>query len=274
MEIVTWNVKRNGASVLDALARICRPDVVTLQEVRREHHDAFRQRLDTLGLPHFVYSGQDDAVKGYGNVIASRWKLRYRREEVPQPQAIAQATILIDRRPTVVITAHAPNFSKNGLEKIDILIFLAKLIREVRGKPCIVTGDFNEPRFEIQDGRIVTFGQKRNRDGRFVYRIQRKFGGRSCTGEQWDAAVRWIFENREEHGLRHAYWEVCGHCATDVSHVVSSGDPRWFDHLFVSSHFRVQRCSYLHELRAPGLSDHSALAAKLAFRAMNARGSC
>lgn len=150
--------------------------------------------------------------------------------------------------------------------KIDTFKVLAKRVRAADDKPCILTGDFNEPRFDLQDKRIVTWGQERNREGRFACWNEWTFRGRSGTGEEWDAAVRWFFENSTEHGLRHAYWEACGQGATAVSHV-SGGSPRWFDHIFVSRDFRVVRCSYLQDLRGREVSDHSALLAKVELAA-------
>ena len=43
----------------------------------------------------------------------------------------------------------------------------------------------------------------------------------------------------------------------------SRGNPRWFDHVFVSEHFRVDDCTYLHAFCDDGFSDHSALLAAL-----------
>jgi endonuclease/exonuclease/phosphatase family metal-dependent hydrolase len=66
--------------------------------------------------------------------------------------------------------------------------------------------------------------------------------------------------------MQHAYWEIYGRGVMPVSHV-NRGHPRWFDHMFVSPHFRVEQCEYVHELRGPELSDHSALRAKLLLKA-------
>jgi len=92
-------------------------------------------------------------------------------------------------------------------------------------------------------------------------RTGRTPGGRTGAGREWDAAVRWIFEKS---GLRHAYWEAHGHGTMDVSHVCR-GQKRWFDHMFVSDEFHVEKCDYLHQLRGEGCSDHSALCASLTF---------
>ena len=132
-----------------------------------------------------------------------------------------------------------------------------------------MAGDFNEPRLiPLQDrGRIVTWGQYWDgREGRFDCWERWRFRRRTGEGKDWDAAVRWIFEKDHEHGLRHAYWEAHGQGVMPVSHV-TRGQARWFDHMFVSQDFHVERCEYLHNLRLKGHSDHSALEAKLLLKA-------
>jgi endonuclease/exonuclease/phosphatase family metal-dependent hydrolase len=143
-------------------------------------------------------------------------------------------------------------------------------VGKAKGAPCIVTGDFNEPQYIIQDGRIVTWGQEREtRHGHFVCRgTWKDSSGRSDFNEKWDSAVRWLFEKQDEHGLRHTYWEARGRGSMDVSHM-TRGQKRWFDHMFVSSDFHVERCDYLHKLRGPCLSDHSGLSARLTLRAQS-----
>ena len=275
IQAVTWNVARQRAPVLDALVRIAPPDLATLQEVTIDAQDEFRERLVATGLKHIHYSGRTDVPsKHYGNIIASRWpldavQLQYSREELPWPQLLAQVTMTVNGQSIVVITAHIPNGSNNGWEKIDTFQVLAKLVRQAKGRLCIVTGDLNEPQFTMQDGHVVTWGQEQDGEGRFACWDEWEFRGRTGTGARWDAAVRRLFENNNDHGLRHAYWEAHGHGAMDVSHS-SRGKPRWFDHMFVSTDFRVESCVYLHALRAPGLSDHSALTARLVFNGLSA----
>ena len=99
------------------------------------------------------------------------------------------------------------------------------------------TCDFNEPRFDLQDKRIVTWGQERNREGRFACWNEWTFRGRSGTLAEPDAAVRWFFETALSMGSatligRHA----------DKGRQPSSRCLRcsswWFDHIFVSRDFR------------------------------------
>jgi hypothetical protein len=154
---------------------------------------------------------------------------------------------------------------------------LKRAVQKARGGPLIVAGDLNEPRYTpLQNGRIVTWGEWwDSHQGRFITssEIWRDRRGRRGTYKKWDTAVRWLFEPRNKHGLTHAYWERPHEPgAMAVSHLTHGGkraeQARWFDHMFVSSDFRVAQCEYIHKLRGPGRSDHSdhsALSATLIF---------
>ena len=161
MQVVTWNVKFRDAAVLEYLAQVAAPDIVALQEVTFKQEDAFRERLARMGLKAVYYSGRPDAERmDYGNIIASRWpldavELRYPPEQLPWPQALAQVSVTVDGRSIVVITAHIPNAAGYGWQKIDTFLVLNDLVRRAKGKPCIVTGDFNEPQSVMQDGSFI-----------------------------------------------------------------------------------------------------------------------
>jgi len=138
------------------------------------------------------------------------------------------------------------------------------MVLGLKGEPLVLTGDFNEPRWvPLQDGRIVTWGQDEH-DGRWLPWSTWTFDGISGSGERWDAAVRWFFENSNESGIRNAFWDFAGHGAMEASHF-SHGAERWFDHVFVSDCFRVGPCDYLRSFREDGFSDHSALIAALSY---------
>lgn len=272
IQLVTWNVHFQGARILDALKS--QPDVLALQEVTFNQRRAFEERLGRMGLKCCPDSQPQAGGKDYGNLIAARWTIepveaRSSGEKPPWAQLLVQASVSVNGRSFLVITVHIPNGSGYGWKKIDAFNALKDAAREAKGRPCILTGDFNEPQFiPLQDGgHIVTWGQEWNRQ-KGCYECWKKwsFQGRSGNGEEWDAAVRWIFEAHNEHGLQHAYWNAHGRGVMPVSHV-SRGQPRWFDHMFLSPHFTVELCEYLHELRGPALSDHSALQAKLLLKA-------
>jgi len=261
IQLVTWNVNRRRADVLDALKHLAKPDILTLQEVTFRWRKDFQDRLADMGLKWCCPDSQRHTRgKDYGSLIASCWKTdpvepRYLREKPAWHELLVQASMSVNGRTFLVINVHIPNGSKYGWKKIDTFKALNEVVRQAKGKPCIVTGDFNEPKLiPLQDGgRIVTWGQWWDADE----------GGYVSTGKwkQWDAAVRWIFEKHDEHQMRHAYWDH-ERGGMPVSHV-THGVPRWFDHLFVSPHFRVKQCEYLHSVRLEHISDHSALSARL-----------
>lgn len=269
IQIVTWNVHFQGARILDALKG--QPDVLALQEVTFNQRKAFKERLSKMGLKCYPDSQRRAGGKGYGNLIAIGSRLtfdpnkpRYPRENLPLPEALIQASVSVSGRSFLVISVHIPNGSRYGWKKIDTFEALNDVVREAKGNACVVAGDFNEPRYAKQDGRIVTWGQEWNaRRGRFVcWGCWKDSSGRCGCGEKWDSAVRWLFEKQDEHGLQHAYWMAHGRRGMPFSHV-THGKRRWFDHVFVSRHFRVKRCEYLHEVRREKFSDHSALSARL-----------
>jgi endonuclease/exonuclease/phosphatase family metal-dependent hydrolase len=271
-QVLTWNVNFRSTSVLDALSNLhTTPEIITLQEISIRHATAFQERLAELGLQYSFYSGRADSTeKRYGNLISSRWPIESTdfsslKTALPWPQLVAQVVIRINGSPINIITAHIPNGSGNGWAKIDTFRSLTEAILLLKGNPCILTGDFNEPQFALQDGRIVTFGQEINSDGCYSFWKHWSFKGRTGTGEEWDAAVRWFFEGREEHSLRHAFWEVSSYGKMEPTHI-SHGKPRWFDHLFISKDFEVESCAYIHDARLKGFSDHSALVAQIASR--------
>jgi endonuclease/exonuclease/phosphatase family metal-dependent hydrolase len=270
-QIVTWNVNFRRASVLEALTKLHRvPDILTLQEVSVEQSEAFRERLLEMGLEYVFYSGRADGLeKCYGNIIASRWTVGpvdggTTPASFPWPQLVAHVVIKVGGSPVNVITAHIPNGAGNGWAKIDTYRALARLVRSVQGEHCILTGDFNEPQFARQGGRIVTFGQEQLANGYYQCWNHWSFQGRTGKGEEWDAAVRWFFEAGNDQGLRLAFWEATSPGTMEPTHI-SRGNPRWFDHIFISKQLRVESCRYLHETRLHRYSDHSALAAELAI---------
>jgi len=263
--LLNWNVNFRSADLLvffDSLSVI--PDIVCLQEVRAQRSEAFINHFKKLGLVHCFFSGRpDSSEKYYGNIIASHWPLQSlplpKSPLLKWPQLIAHVKAEAPCGPVEVLNVHIPNGSNNGWAKVDTFDYLADLLMFRDGQPLVLTGDFNEPQYVLQDGRIVTFGQRRLKDGRYIAQGMRKGGERS----HWDQSVRWFFEGEGDHGLRHALWDKKGEVCLETTHI-TRGEPRWFDHAFVSSHFRVVDFYYDHQVRTQSkLSDHSALCLEL-----------
>ena len=267
--VLSWNVGQAGkprgdVSVLNPFEHGQPPiDIVTLQEVPAQASSQFLERLDEMGLTNATYSRLPaDGGMSYGSIIASRWPLEPQGRSagvsaLSYPQMVAHASVALFEKAVHVITLHAPNGSGYGWTKIRTLRAVQALVESIRGEPCILTGDFNEPQFDLQDGRIVTWGQER--DGphdRYECWKKWTFDGESGTGAEWDTAVRWFFENGHEHGLRLALWDACGP-GTMVETHTNRHRPRWFDHAFVSRDFRVESCRSLREPEFREVSDHS-----------------
>jgi exonuclease III len=80
----------------------------------------------------------------------------------------------------------------------------------------------------------------------------------------WDKAELALIRGLEPYGFRDAYRLTHGYEIRELSWEW----PRWkggyrLDHLIVSASISVQNCSYEHQWREDGLSDHSALTAHL-----------
>jgi len=265
--VLTWNVNLRAASTLEALTKLpSLPDVVTLQEVKREHAAAIRERLQGMGYES-AYSLQADAGEpAYGNVIAARAKLTPLDSTTfgfPYPQLVSHVSVETPAGAVNVITIHVPNGSGYGWQKIDTLDALRSMVVALQGAPLILSGDFNEPRWApLQDGHVVTWGRDWD-DERWTLWEKWTFDGVQGSGRRWDVAVRWFFD-QEGSGLRNAFWERAGHGSMEQTHV-QGGQPRWFDHIFASPHFAVESCAYLRSFRTEGYSDHSALIAALSY---------
>ena len=268
LSVLTWNINFRDDRALGPLASLSNlPDVVTLQEVKLSHETLIRRRLEDLGYA-VVFSGDSAATdKRYATMVGARGRLAPTDLSAfgfPWPQLVAHATLATPGALVNLVTVHVPNGSGNGWTKIDALEALRRLVLSLKGEPLVLTGDFNEPRFEkLQDGRIVTWGQEQY-EGRWLPWTVWTFDAVTDTGDRWDAAVRWFFEATDESGIRNAFWDAAGHGAMAASHY-SAGKPRWFDHVFVSDQFQVKSCKYLHSFREDGFSDHSALLASLSY---------
>jgi exonuclease III len=218
LSILTWNINllTGTASTLEPLERMSpRPDVVTLQEVGLDRATEIIARLRDMGYAGVEYSGHPEASeKHYGNVIAARAQLTLCDPAAlgfPWPQLVEHVLLTLDDKQINVVTVHVPNGEGNGWQKIFTLEALKQLVLTLRGKPLVLTGDFNEPRYALQDGRVVTWGQEQT-GGRWVVEDGDWTDEHGVTAEwaRWDRTVRWFFEGSAQSGLRNAFWDVAG----------------------------------------------------------------
>ena len=152
-----------------------------------------------------------------------------------------------------LMNVHSPISSKPELAKVRTHEAVHRhLATKPNDRPRILCGDLNTPRKEHRDGSVWTFA--RDRYGRL----------RADRGERWDEAELALIRGLAPYGFRDAYRLSHGYELRELSWEW----PRWkggyrLDHLILSASITVQNCSYEHQWRKDGLSDHSALIARL-----------
>jgi endonuclease/exonuclease/phosphatase family metal-dependent hydrolase len=272
MLVVSWNLAAKAGlsragyvAKLDAL-KSANADILLLQEINAIPKVATQLAagLEKIGLPHFLYTGRlggdgEEKPKNYGCAIASRWPIRCHdagwAKAAPWPQLLGRAEVDVDGVAVDVITAHIPNGSGNGWKKIDTFNVLAEALIRAPRTPRILAGDFNEPQLFLDDGTVVTWGQ-RMKDGKPVCEGLWRGG----PAEDWDRGVRSVLDAEASHGLRDVRRSLGRR--PEVTHE-TRGKPRYFDHILASDHFTVEDMGYHHAWRAPGVSDHAGIWARM-----------
>ncbi len=281
MHLLSWNVDQLGSSkrieaVAEAIA-LKKPDIVTLQEVRSRHAAEVAKALERCGLRHVWHShdpppcSRRQVEKAYNCVIASRWPVDPPSEgdawrcRAPFPEVLGRVLVEAPAGKIDVFTAHIPHGSGHKWKKVETFDTLAVALRNGTDSPRVLTGDFNEPKQFLSSGQIVSFGERQVGKHGPMLSLDGCWRGRRRV--HWANGVRAVLAGTSHHGLRDAYRERYGFAAaTPVTHRTTGGNPRCFDHTFVSRHFEVADCGYYHEWRRRRLSDHSGMWTKLGLR--------
>jgi exonuclease III len=154
---------------------------------------------------------------------------------------------------TEIVNVHSPISPKPDLAKVRTHEAVHRHLADpAAGSRRILCGDLNTPRKEHADGSVWTFA--RDRFGRLLPE----------RGERWDRAELALIRGLEPYGYRDAFRLL----HPDDVNELSWEWARWgggyrLDHLIVSSDTAVEECRYEHSWREDGLSDHSALLARL-----------
>ena len=270
MRLFSWNVNkrppRDCKGDRTAKIRSVGPDIVTLQEVKRNLADEWADHLKGVGLCHHYRSGNSALALSHQCLIASRWKLTPgdigSLREAPYPESLGRATVSVPGEGDIdVFTAHIPNGSGNGWRKIDTFHVLSAELCRAIDSPRILTGDFNEPMLFRQSGQIVTFGAERHEETSKQLWCDDFDDERPII--EWLNGVLSVLGGASHHGLRDAYRVCNGFQTPDL---VTWGT-RCFDHTLVSRHFEVLGCCYHHKWRQQlKLSDHSPMWTRLRLR--------
>jgi exonuclease III len=254
--LLSWNVAGRVARLDEQIDQVIgyRCDLVCLQEIAPSTAPRWTTALRDDGhacVEVAELRPREGAPRRPLSVlIASRWDA----SEVPiaelpwSERALAVRTNCLE-----VVGVHSPISPSPGLAKVLTHEALHRHLATGHG-PRVLCGDLNTPRREHEDGRVWTFA--RDRYGRL----------REDRGERWDQAELALIKGLEPFGFRDAFRELHG-----PQGVISWAWGRWsggyrLDHLIASAEVKVLWIDYLHEWRNEGLSDHSPLAAELAWQ--------
>jgi exonuclease III len=273
IDLLSWNVAARQRRFKDQVEAICkrRPDLLALQEVTPGLADRWTRELnEKSGLP-WVETTLDDVERdgARGVLVASRWpleRLAIRTDDFPFPEKILG--VFIDDAPggpLELYTTHVPPGVSNGWAKIRHLNAVYQLLSVGSGGRRALCGDFNTPRAEWPNGKVITWAQNPSTgelNRRPGWRLMREGGDPEWDPEAWDEGERNVLEGLAEQDL------------TDVFRLLDRfppGDKSWywrgfgrevgrrFDHIFAAEQLRPREAGYLHEWREQGLSDHSAV---------------
>jgi exonuclease III len=254
--VISWNVAGRRTRLNEQADRVLdlEPDVVCLQEVTPVTAQPWLERLADAGLNGVL--APLPATREGSRPLAVLTATRDDVEAVPVADVPwAERVLAVRAGPLEVVNVHSPISPKPGLAKVLTHEAVFEHLRSATG-PRVVLGDLNTPRREHPDGSVWTFA--RDRYGRL----------RPERGERWDAAESALIRGLEPDGFRDAFRAL---------HGFDSKEPTWewprsgggyrLDHLIASAEVEVTECAYRHDWRREDrLSDHSALAARLAVR--------
>jgi endonuclease/exonuclease/phosphatase family metal-dependent hydrolase len=230
------------------------PDVVCLQEVTDKAAPLWEHALTSIGLTHIAHPEPwpRDEVRKRRLAVLTAARAPFEAAPlaaVPWPERALSARF---EDGFELVNVHSPISPSPGLVKVRTHEALHAHMAASADHPRALCGDLNTPRKEHADGSVWTFA--RDRYGRL----------REDRGERWDAAESALIRGLEPFGFRDAFRALHGFAAKEPSWEW----PRWgggyrLDHLIVSAEVTVTSCSYAHDWRREGLSDHSPLIAEL-----------
>jgi exonuclease III len=257
MLLVSWNVAGRVKRLEEQAQRLLSldADAVCLQEITKSTLPRWRQLLQEAG--YRVEHGDLDSERSRLLAVLTACRAPIEPaavDGVPWPERVLAVRMADD---TEIVNVHSPISPKPDLAKVRTHEAVHRhLAGNTADHPRILCGDLNTPRKEHRDGSVWTFA--RDQYGRL----------RTDRGERWEEAELALIRGLGPSGFRDAFRLKHGFEVRELSWEW----PRWkggyrLDHLLVSAGIEVIDCHYEHHWRQDGLSDHSALVARLVRRA-------
>ena len=253
MLLLSWNVagRVNALPLQAERVQSLRPDVVCLQEVTPTTLPLWRERLAQAGLPHALHAAGDEGVARRPLMVLTATAVPLSGLEIPGLPWPERALAALMDDGIEVINVHSPTSPKPERAKLDTQLAVHAHLACAASHPRILCGDLNTPRREHADGTLWSFA--RDQYGRL----------REDRGEEWEHDELALLSGLQRHGFSDAFRLIHGYGQREISW----GWKRWpggyrLDHLLVDG-LEVVACTYEHGWREEGLSDHSALLARL-----------
>lgn len=254
MLLLCWNVAGRVQVLARQAERVdsLRADVVCLQEVTPTTLPLWRKRLAEAGFPHVLHAaGEEPAPRRPLMVLtaAAEPLEAVPIEGLPWPERALAVRL---RDGLEIVNVHSPTSPKPERAKLDThLAVRDHLLVSGSPRPRILCGDLNTPRRELPDGTVWSFA--RDRYGRL----------REDRGEEWERDELSLLCGLREHGFLDAFRFIHGYGERDISWGWHRGRGGYrLDHVLVNG-LEIVACTFEHAWREEGLSDHSALLARL-----------
>lgn len=258
LKILTWNTAGRTKRIPDQweYLKMKDADIVCLQEIQQGGDLIWRDHLNShypyiVSSVSFVKNRSKTGPRKYHLIIASKQEIELDRnssEYVPWVERLL--VVNLTRFNLKIATTHIPPGGNNGWVKIE---FFEGLYKMLEARPTILTGDFNSPRHEFEDGTLVTWGQRINSKGEITLRkrIHGQDGIRWHEGElkllKGIRQINYKDMYRDKHGYDLAYSWLTG----------KNKDIKYrFDHIIGPSEIEVLSATYDNKSMR-SLSDHS-----------------
>lgn len=267
LAMISWNVAGRKNKCPEQIKTILdlKPDLIALQEIIKSTRQAWLSNLAEVG--YFVQTSYDLAedksvLKGgrkYSVIIASRWPMVVNSPSIaalPWPERYLSVKVASPWGAIECHNVHMPAGVSQGDTKPETFQGIYKFLSHHNNQMRILCGDFNSPKQEFPDGRIITWG-KTNRDecGRLVNDLS----DRKARSEHL------VFNGLKEFDLKDVYRQINGYDSNgSYSWIHKWRDHRTyrrFDHIFASSELNPIGCKYHHQFLDWGLSDHAPISA-------------
>lgn len=247
IKLMSWNVngRTDKAKVDGQLSKIENEniDILALQEVKPKTAGDFTKKFLAIGLEYVERAPV--VQRGHSVLLASRWPLNpIQMITAPWPESVLSAIICSPYGEVETHVIHVPNGSKNRRQKIDTFKGIFEALAEESDRHRILCGDFNSPKEEYSDGRVITFDEKNEKFD--------PINGRDCE--------RKVICGLAKYDLEDVYLKLRGYKSGEYSWINNRGGKqtkRRIDHIFSSDSLHPTNCGYLHDCLDARLSDHA-----------------